>query len=292
MWVCFSVLLVLSEVFCARTYERLTTTCRESKPISARLTVSSVAACKAQCNRSASCIAVDTDGVSCYTKSVCEGAAGECQGWCGYRVASMPPPPPPFPVHTTLKSAAGPRGIFVGAAGNQAHLVQDVKYASTLAAQYSLVTAENACKWAATQPQRDHFVFDKCNDVRDFALLHNLTFRGHNLCWGEYNPSWLEHGGFNATTKRRLLQVHASTVANYYGNDVYAWDVVNEAISDFQFQSGNITLKKNVWYPSVPDYIEVALQAARISAPAGVKLFYNDYNIAFDSRNRTLRPST
>ena len=86
---CLSMSLVLFGIVHARTYEGLTTTCQESKPASERLTVSSVVACKAQCDKLASCIGVDTDGATCYTKSACEGVVGECQGWCGYRTTTI-----------------------------------------------------------------------------------------------------------------------------------------------------------------------------------------------------------
>ena len=77
----------------------------------------------------------------------------------------------------------------------------------------------------------------------------------------------------NATAKRALLVEHATAVASYYGAKAYAWDVVNEAISD----SPPYALKTNVWYPDVPDYVDVAFTAAR--SATGAKLFYNDYNV-------------
>ena len=38
-------------------------------------------------------------------------------------------------------------------------------YSSLLAAQYSLVTAENSCKWAATEPLKGQFNFSSCDAV-------------------------------------------------------------------------------------------------------------------------------
>ena len=207
------------------------------------------------------------------------------------------PPAPPIPSNITLRKAAAGRGVFVGAAGNNGHIKDDQPYATLLGREYSLVTAENACKWLAIQPQRGRFDFAACDVISDFAWAHNMSFRGHNLCWGEYNPAWLEHGGFNATTKRSLLRDHTATVASHYGRGAYAWDVVNEALSDLQWRKQPV-LKQNVWYPSVPDYVEVALRATRAAAPPSVKLFYNDYNIASattsngDTASHELHPRT
>ena len=124
-----------------------------------------------------------------------------------------------------------------------------------------------------TGSSRAVFDYSQCDAVYNFTRRYNMTFRGHNLCWGMYNPGWLEHGGFNATAKRALLVEHATAVASYYGAKAYAWDVVNEAISD----SPPYALKTNVWYPDVPDYVDVAFTAAR--SATGAKLFYNDYNV-------------
>ena len=57
---------------------------------------------------------------------------------------------------TTLReaSAAVDGGPYMGAAINAGDLRGDSSYADLAAAQYSLVTAENACKWATISPSR------------------------------------------------------------------------------------------------------------------------------------------
>lgn len=175
----------------------------------------------------------------------------------------------------TLRDAAEGKHFKVGSAANAGRLSSnEAQYNNTLAQQYNLITAENACKWGAIQPQQGRFDFGQCDLVRSFAQRNNQVFRGHNLCWGENNPGWLTGGGFSAAQKRTLLQNHITTVVQHYGNTAAVWDVVNEAVAD----NGN-SLKNNVWYPDVPDYIDVAFKAARAANPT-VKLFYNDYNIA------------
>jgi len=163
----------------------------------------------------------------------------------------------------------------MGSASNYFHLQQDPTFASTIAAQYNLVTAENACKWGATEPNRGQYDFTQCDYVLSRAKGAGQAFRGHNLCWGSGNPGWLENGGLSPAVKKQVLADHISTVIKRYNNTPVCWDVVNEAVSD----SGNEVFKNNVWYPDIPNYVDFAFQTARAAYP-DVKLFYNDYNIA------------
>ena len=54
------------------------------------------------------------------------------------------------------------------------------QYASTLKTQYSLITAENACKWPATEPVQGQFDFTGCDFLKNWAARGdvNQTFRG------------------------------------------------------------------------------------------------------------------
>jgi endo-1,4-beta-xylanase len=78
-------------------------------------------------------------------------------------------------------------------------------------------------------------------------------------------------------TKPELLGImenHIKAEAEYYWNDCYAWDVVNEAFND------DGTLRKDVWLNVLgPEYIEHAFRFARKYTSPGTKLYYNDYGI-------------
>jgi len=174
----------------------------------------------------------------------------------------------------TLRQAAQGK-LYVGSAANYGTLNSDQTYRTVLAQQYSLVTAENGCKWGAIQPNRGQYVFTQCDGVLNYAHQSGQAFRGHNLCWGSGNPNWLQNGGFSPAQKKQILQDYITTVVKRYNNTPICWDVVNEAVAD----SGNELYKPTVWYPDVPDFVDVAFQTARAANPT-VKLFYNDYNIA------------
>jgi len=180
----------------------------------------------------------------------------------------------------TLRAAAKERGIFMGAAIGAGHLTSDETYKQLAMAQYNLATAENACKWNGIQSQQGKFDFASCDSIRDFALnTMKGAFRGHNLCWGSYNPSWLK--SLNAAGKRAALVTHIKAVAAHYGSEAFAWDVVNEAVTDDG--SASDPLKSTDWYPDVPDYIDLAFNSARVAFGSKVKLFYNDYSADFEN---------
>jgi endo-1,4-beta-xylanase len=165
--------------------------------------------------------------------------------------------------------------IFVGSAAGASHITsQDTEYNSTLKDQFSLITPENGCKWTATEPQEGKFNFTECDVVFNYSRQYNQAFRGHNLCWGVHNPEWLNGLAGNRSRLEAVLKQHIMMVASRYGGKAYSWDVVNEAVSDNP--QGSNYLKTNIWYPTVPNYIDVAFQAASAADPSA-KLFYNDY---------------
>eukprot|EP01084_Bolivina_argentea_P151405 264258_1 len=181
-----------------------------------------------------------------------------------------------------LREAADKANIFIGSSGNYNILQQDIEYANTLGQQYSLITAENGCKMTPTEPEYNIFNFTQCDYVYNFAQKWNQTFRGHNLCWNQphTNPKWLVDGNFTQNQLIQILKNHITTVMQHYINDnksgVYGWDIVNEAVNDNPTENG--LYKTGVWYPAIPNYVNLAFQTARKANP-NTKLFYNDYMI-------------
>jgi len=174
----------------------------------------------------------------------------------------------------TLRELGQKHNLLIGSCAAQSHLSES-QYGNILGQQFSVLTAENEMKWSATEPNRNQFTYSQGDAILNFATSHQQKVRGHNLAWGEYNPNWLTNGNFNATTKQNILHNHITNVVKHYQGKVICWDVVNEAVLDNP--SGSNVLKQNVWYPSVPNYIELAFQWAHETDP-DVKLFYNDYS--------------
>ena len=278
-------------------YVELSTSCRDAIAISPLINVSSVSECENECDKqaaaapgkgTAACVGCDTNGQYCYLKSHCGGTPGHCPEGkgCGYRNVNVHPPPPPSPSPpvppsppgVTLRQAAERHNIFIGAATNVHGVTGGVNplYKPTEQAQFSLTTAENACKVGPIHPKHSDppapsdYNWDGCDTIFKQAEAANQTVRGHNLCWHNENPSWLTSGKWTPAQLTSILQEHITTVVSRYGPRAYCWDVVNEALDDHGLKPSP------PWYPAVPDYIDTAFHAAFKAAGNKTKLFYND----------------
>lgn len=196
----------------------------------------------------------------------------------------------PLFAQTTLRDAGAQRLLLMGAAADsdefgEPNRLDEPDYAATLGTQYSMLEPENAMKWNPIHPLQDTYNFEPGDNLAAFGATHNMKVRGHNLCWGVYNPDWVNNLAQTASpaTMSGVLQDHITTVVSHYKGQVFAWDVVNEAVSDSASGTGT-DLKDSIWYDqpgiglSGTGFIEQAFRWARAADPAAL-LFYNDYNI-------------
>lgn len=153
---------------------------------------------------------------------------------------------------------------------------------------FSSLTAENEMKPDALQPRQGQFNFSDGDKMVDFALSNGMKVRGHTLVWHAQTPDWffrdkdgnrIDQKAVITEEDRQLvierLENHIETVMKHYAGKVYAWDVVNEAISDdWQY----ILRQDSPWFRILgEDFIEIAFRKAHEVDP-DAKLFYNDYN--------------
>lgn len=179
---------------------------------------------------------------------------------------------------TTLREAASKHNLFIGAATNAGYLrnASEPQYKSIEQAQFSITTAENSCKVGPIHPAPDRYDFSGCDAVFDAATSAGQKVRGHNLCWHTQNPGWL-NSSLSHDALVSALENHINTVVGHYADRAYAWDVVNEAVSDGPLAwEPTIKTAYPPWMPTVPDFIDRAFIAAR-AANSSAKLCYNDY---------------
>lgn len=176
----------------------------------------------------------------------------------------------------TLRQEAERAGVLVSAAVRPAQL-SEVAYASTLAREFNMLEPENDLKWAALRPDQATFDFTQADRVVGFARVHGMKVRGHTLVWGGSNPTWLTNQRFTAEQLSALLHEHITRVVGHYRGQVFAWDVLNEAIDE----RGH--LRPSIWYdqPGIgmadksTAYIEQVFRWAHAADPNAL-LFYND----------------
>jgi len=141
----------------------------------------------------------------------------------------------------SLRQAAESSGVLVGTAVRP-YLFSEAAYTTTLAREFNMVEPEDAMKWLALRPSADAFDFRDADAVVRFAQAHNMKVRGHCLVWDHDNPAWLAQGHFTSAQMSKLLQEHISKVMKHYAGQVFAWDVINEALDE------NGHLRDSPWY--------------------------------------------
>jgi endo-1,4-beta-xylanase len=181
-----------------------------------------------------------------------------------------------------LRELALSKGLFFGAAASDSQLHR-ADFTPLLLDQCSILVAENAMKWRATHPEQGRFDFAQADFFMDFAESNHLHTRGHNLCWHEHNPPWLD----SAITQQNavsLLTTHIQTVVGRYKGRIHSWDVLNEAIDPTHKNHND--LRNSLWLQNIgEDYVELAFRIAAETDPSAI-LTYNDYDIETDSPNQ------
>jgi endo-1,4-beta-xylanase len=156
-------------------------------------------------------------------------------------------------------------------------LFSEAAYAATLAREFNMVEPEDVMKWWVVRRNADAFDFSRGDDIVHFAQAHNMKVRGHCLVWDHDNPDWLVQGHFTPVQMSHLLREHIDTIMKHYEGQVFAWDVVNEALDE------NGRPKDSPWYnqPGIgladtgTAYVEQAFRWAHEADPHAL-LFYND----------------
>ena len=144
--------------------------------------------------------------------------------------------------------------------------------------QFNGMTPENAMKMGPIHPKENEYSWADADSIAAFAQRNKMKLRGHTLCWHNQTPSWLfvdaEGKVVSKDVLLQRLKDHITTVVSRYKGKVYAWDVVNEAISD----SKDEYLRNSEWLKICgEEYIAKAFQWAHEADPKAL-LFYNDYN--------------
>ncbi|CAF1600739.1 unnamed protein product [Adineta ricciae] len=202
-----------------------------------------------------------------------------------------------------LRVSATLRDIRLGTAVLVDNLQKNVdggKYIANIKKNYQWVVAEvgmkpkqiwigeNKYNWAAG----DWLIGSPSNPI-GWIQQNGLQLRGHNLLWpgDNFMPTWLlqQESSITPDKAKSLLQDYITTVVTRYRGKIAGWDVVNEAIDDYD-SSRPFNLRDSFWFRKLGrDFIKYAFTFAHNADP-NVELFYNEYGIERTSlkANRTL----
>ena len=131
----------------------------------------------------------------------------------------------------------------------------------------------------------DTFAEYNAKQTREEDKIH---IRGHVLCWHSQTPDWFfQDAEGNFLTKEAMnarleeyIKAYVSHVQEKYGDLVYVWDVVNEAINPGDGVPGGLRATNSNYYKIYGDsneYIINAFKYANKYVNPDVELFYNDY---------------
>lgn len=149
-----------------------------------------------------------------------------------------------------------------------------------IARHYSALTAENCMKPEALWRPDGTFHFEQADTLVRFARENGMKLRGHTLVWHSQTPrAFFQDEAGNPLEKEALyarMEEYMTAVMNHFGDDVWCWDVVNEALADW---GDDMYRKKSPWYEICgEDFIAQAFRTARKIAPNAL-LIYNDYGL-------------
>ena len=211
----------------------------------------------------------------------------------------------------------GEDGDFIVGAAITADDLGDIEAMGLVKKHFNAVTIGNELKpdamfgYAAANPKTETVIFNgeellvpvldysRADTVLNYIVRWNIEnpddmikVRGHVLLWHEQTPEWFFHEDYDLAKplvtaeqmSKRLEWYIASMAAHFnvpgskYDGLFYAWDVVNEAVSD-----GTGTYrsdKENSMWWKVYQSNEFIIQAFRFAnkyMPEDIDLYYNDY---------------
>jgi len=149
-----------------------------------------------------------------------------------------------------------------------------------IAYQYGSLTAENCMKPEALWRPDGSFHFEQADEVVRFTKENGLKLRGHTLVWHSQTPhEFFQDEAGNPLEKEVLyarMETYITAVMTHFGESVWCWDVVNEALADW---GEDVYRTQSPWFQICGvEFIAQAFRTARKVAPTAL-LYYNDYGL-------------
>ncbi|MCQ2229797.1 MAG: endo-1,4-beta-xylanase [Bacteroidales bacterium] len=183
--------------------------------------------------------------------------------------------------NVTLKDAFAD-DFLVGVAVAQPIIdLNDTAAIGLICQQFNAVSPESVLKPEYIHPSPDTWDFAPGDAYCDFAAQHGMKALGHTLMWHNQTPDffWLNDDGSVRTDDemRASLEEYVEKTATHFAGKVYAWDVVNEIVSeegDYRNDKG----WEKYYRGNKDDLVTLAFSTAQRCDP-DAELYYNDYNM-------------
>lgn len=198
--------------------------------------------------------------------------------------------PMPQPEPTDGMKDAYKDYFMIGVAVNQRN-ISDPAQIAVVKREFNSITAENDMKPQPTEPEYGVFNWENADKIYQFAKDNGIKMRGHTLMWHSQIGRWMyqdEKG--NLVSKEKLfenMEHHIKAICERYP-DVYAWDVVNEAVQDSPVWPGQSPMRQSPMFQIAgEEFLVKAFEYAAKYAPNAL-LFYNDYNDAEPEKSQRI----
>ncbi len=165
--------------------------------------------------------------------------------------------------------------FMIGVAVNQRN-VTNAEQQALIKREFNSMTCENDMKPEPTEPQEGQFNWDNADRIANFARQNGIKLRGHCLMWHSQIGRWMLGDNPTKEVFYQRMKNHIQAIVTRYRDVIYAWDVVNEAMSDDP--RADDPYRQSPMYKLCGDeFIAKAFQYAREADPNAL-LFYNDYS--------------
>lgn len=236
---------------------------------------------------------------------------GNLRAYCDITVLGERPAPEPEPITEGNICELYGEYFKIGAAVQSAKLTAG-SYGG-LMSHFNSITPENNMKWKNVENSEGFYDFNRSADSADkliaWAKQKGVGVRGHCLLWYKSLPAWLhdKFGGkaYSPTLRDEAygyIDGHIRAMMEHFGDDVYVWDVVNEALFN-AVEPGNLTVTSSKPYGNIwrtddnmnatdSDWVDwfkvcggyeyiarafITADEVRKANGLGVELYYNDY---------------
>ena len=191
----------------------------------------------------------------------------------------------------------------------QKHFGESITVGNELKPDYVLNQAATLAYLEETgDDEHPQINFSAAKPVLNYANKYRIPVRVHTLVWHSQTPEWFFKEDFDAKKdyvspekmKKRMenyIKIYFETLTELYPDiDFYACDVVNEAwLEDgtprkpgHPDSSNNYSASDWVAVFGDNSFIDYAFEYARMYAPEGCKLYYNDYNEYMDKKTQII----